>query len=121
LIKSCRGENTIIVKENLVSHFPSRAYDSIDDLAETIMNNANCRSSTMKHSIKDNINFAHTATVYVYTDIIKPNLFGNTYVRLITSLHIPTTKGYHRFDYPFFKPVEQSYSVNFDSSSYEKW
>jgi len=42
-----------MVKENLVSYFPSRTYDSIDDLTKTIMNPANCRSSTMKHSIKD--------------------------------------------------------------------
>jgi len=41
-----------MVKENLVSYIPSRAYVSIDDLAETIMNPANCRSSTVKHSIK---------------------------------------------------------------------
>ena len=33
LFNSCGGENSIMVKENLVSYFPSRAYDSIDDLA----------------------------------------------------------------------------------------
>ena len=44
-----------MVKENLLSYFPSRAYASIDDLAETSMNPANCRSSTVKHSIKDNV------------------------------------------------------------------
>ena len=32
-------ENSIMFKENLVS-FPPRAYDSIDDLAEKIMNPA---------------------------------------------------------------------------------
>jgi hypothetical protein len=37
-----------MVKENIVSYFPSRAYDSIYGLAETIMNPANCRSSTVK-------------------------------------------------------------------------
>jgi len=63
-----------VVKENLVSHFPSCAYDSIHDLEETIRNPANCRSSTVKHPIKDNINFAHPEPVYVYTNIIKPNL-----------------------------------------------
>ena len=54
LFKSCRGENSIMVKEKLVSYFPSRAYDSIDDLAKTIMNSAKCRSSTVKHPIKEN-------------------------------------------------------------------
>jgi len=109
LYKSCRGENSIMFKENLVPYFPSRAYDSIDHLAETIMNSANCRSPTLKHSIKDNIHFAHPDSVYVYTDIIKSNLVGDSYVLLLTSLHFPSAKGYHRFDYPLYKPVEQSY------------
>jgi len=30
-------------------------------------------------------------------------------VRLLTSLHFPSNTGYHRFDYPFYKPVEQSF------------
>jgi len=95
-----------MVKKNLVSSFPSRSYDSIDDLAETIMNPVNCRSSTVKHSIKEYINFAHHEPVYVYTDIIKPNLVGDSYVRLLTSLHFPSAKGYHRFEYPLYNSVE---------------
>ena len=63
LFKSCRGENSINVKIYIVSYFPSRAYDSIDDLAETIRNPTNCRSSTVKHSIQDNTNFAQAETV----------------------------------------------------------
>ena len=105
----CRGDNSIFVKENSVSYFLSRAYDSMDDLAEPIMNPANCRSSTVKHSIKYNFNFAHTEPLYVYTDIIKPNLVEDFYVRLLTSLNFPSAKGYHRFDFPLNKPVEQSY------------
>ena len=65
-----------MVKENLVNIF-HRVHDSIDDLPETIMNPANCRSSTVKHSIKDNNNFARPEPVCVYTDIIKPNLVGD--------------------------------------------
>jgi len=102
-------ENSTTVKENLVFYFPSRAYVSIDDLAETIMNPANSRSSTVKQPIKDNINFAHPEPAYVYTDIIKPNLFGDSYVRILLSLHFPSAKVYHRFDYPLYKLVEQSY------------
>jgi len=59
LFKLCRWENSIMVKENIVYYFPSRAYDSIDDLAETNMNPANCISSTVKHSLKGNINCPH--------------------------------------------------------------
>ena len=73
------------------------------------MNPVNCRSSTVKHTLQDNINFAHPEPVYVYTDINKPNLVGDSYVRLLTSLHFPSAKGYHRFDNPLYKPVEQSY------------
>ena len=90
-----------MVTENLVSHFTSRAYNSIDDLSETIMNPAKCRYSTVKHSIKYNIYFVHPVPVNVYTDIIKQNLVGDSYVRILTSLHFPSAKGYHRFDYPF--------------------
>ena len=92
-----------------MSYFPSCAYASIDDLAETTMNPDNCRSSTVKHSIKGNINLAHSEPVYVYTDIVKPNLVGDPYVRLLTSVRFPSAKGYHRFDYPLYKPVKLSY------------
>jgi hypothetical protein len=64
----------------------------------------------LEHPIKDNINFAYPEPVYVYTDIIKPNLVGDSYVRLLTSLLFPSAKGYPWFDYPFNKPVEQSYT-----------
>jgi len=30
-------------------------------------------------------------------------------VRLLTTLHFPSNTGYHRFDYPLYKPVEQSF------------
>ena len=63
----------------------------------------------MNVSTKDNFNFAQPEPVYGYTDIIKPNLVGDSYVRLLTSLHFPSTTGYHRFDYPLYKPVVQSF------------
>ena len=111
----------MLVNESLVSYFPARTYNDINDLAETIINPSNCRSSTMNVSTKDNFNFAQPEPVYIYTDIIKPNLVGESYVRLLTSLHIPSTTGYHRFDYPLYKPVEQSFIESIDSFSYENW
>jgi len=45
----------------------------------------------------------------VYTDIIKPNLVGDSYVKLLTTLHFPSSRGYHRFDFPLYRPVEQSF------------
>ena len=109
LFNLCRWLNSIIVRENIVSYFPSGACDSIDDLAESVMKPVNCRSPTVNHSIKYNINYAHPEPVYVYTDIIKPNVVGHSYVGLLTTLHFPSAKRYHRFDYPLYKPVEQSY------------
>ena len=98
-----------MIDENLVSYFPASVYNEFDELAETIMNPANCRSSTVILPTKDNLNFIQPESVYVKTDIIILNLVGDTYVRLLTSLHFQSYKGFHRFDYPLYKPVEQSF------------
>jgi hypothetical protein len=45
----------------------------------------------------------------VYTNIIKPNLVGDSYVGLLTTLHFPSSTGYHTFDFPLYQPVEQSF------------
>ena len=47
-----REENSTVVDENLVSYLTARVCNGIDDLAETIMNPANCRSSTVILSTK---------------------------------------------------------------------
>jgi len=109
LFNSCRGENSIMIDENLVSYFPASVYNGIDDLAETIMNPANCHSYKLNLSKKDNFNFTQPEPIYIYTDIIKPNLVGDSYVRLLTSLHFPSNTGCHRFHYTLYKPVEQSF------------
>ena len=106
MFSSCHGDNSIVIDENLVSHFPARIYNAIDDLAEKIMYPANCRSSRLILPTKDN---TRSELFYVYTNIIKPNLVGDNYVRLLTSLHFSSDDGYHRFDYPLYKPVEQSF------------
>ena len=64
------------------------------------MYSANCHSSRVNVSVKDNSDFASPEPVYVYTDIIKRNLVGDSYVKLLTTLHFPSTTGYHRFNYP---------------------
>jgi len=75
-------------------------YKSVEDLVEIIMTPANCRSSRVTLAAKDNFDFTLPEPVYVYTDIIRPNLVGDSYVRLLTSLHFPSATGYHRFNYP---------------------
>jgi hypothetical protein len=54
-----------MINENLVFYFPALEYNDFDDLAETIMNPANCRSSTVNLSTKDNFIFAQPEPLYV--------------------------------------------------------
>jgi len=63
------------------------------------MNPVNCHSSDVNLSEKDNIKFVQLEPVYIDTDIIKPNLVGDYYVRILTALYFPSNTGYHRFDY----------------------
>jgi hypothetical protein len=73
------------------------------------MTPANHRFSRVILSAKDNTEFALPEPVYVHTNVIKPNLGGDSYFRLLTSLHFPSGPGYHRFHYPLYKSVEQSF------------
>ena len=65
-----------------MSYFPARVNDGIEDLAKKIMNPGNCLTSRVALFSKDNFDFALHKTVYIYTDIIKPNLDVDSYVRL---------------------------------------
>jgi len=69
-----------MVNVNLLSHFLARVYNCINYLTETIMNSAHCHSSTVNLFTKDNFNFTQPQPVYIYTDIVKPNLVGDYYV-----------------------------------------
>jgi len=84
------------------------------------MNPANCRTSRITVSLKDNPDFTTPEPVYVFTDIIKPNLVGDSYVKRLTTLHFPSSTGYQRFDFPLYRPVEQSFRVHYHSFSYKK-
>jgi hypothetical protein len=82
LFNSCDGENSVKLDNNIISHFPARMYNGIEDLAEIIMNPANCHTSRITVSLKDNPDFTKPEAVYEYTVIIKPNLVGDFYVKL---------------------------------------
>ena len=71
LINSCIGENSLRIRDNVVSHFPNRVYNGLEDLAEKIMNPPNCHSTRINMNVKDNYDFASPKPVYVYTDIVK--------------------------------------------------
>jgi len=45
----------------------------------------------------------------VYADIVNPNLVGDSYVKLLTTIHFPSSTGYHRFRHPQYRPIEQSF------------
>ena len=70
-VKSCLihavWRNSITVEENFVYYFLARLYNGSDDVAGTIMSPANCRSSTVIVSTKDNLNLTQPEPVYVYT------------------------------------------------------
>ena len=40
---------------------------------------------------------------------MKRYLVGDSYVRLLTTLHFPLDAGYHRINYPLCRPVGQSF------------
>jgi hypothetical protein len=76
LLRTCHGENSLRINENVNLHFPLRVYFGLEDLAKTIMSPANCHSSRVTIPVKDISDFGTPEPVYVYTDIIKPNLVG---------------------------------------------
>ena len=97
LFNSCYGKNSVRIDID-VSHFPARVYNGLEDLAETIMKPTNCDTSKITVSVKDDPDFTTLKPVYVYTDFIKPNLAGDSYVKRLRTLHFPLSTGYHKFD-----------------------
>ena len=75
-----------------MSHFQDSVCKSVEDLVETIMTPANCRSSRLILAAEDNLDFYLPELVYVYTDIIRRNLVGDFYVRLLISLHFQSAR-----------------------------
>jgi len=107
LFNSCRVENSIIVNANLVSYFPA-----LVDIM--IFLNYQKQLWTFVIAVLPQWTFPIKIILTLlsrifYTDIIKQNLVGDFYVRLLISLHFPSDTGYHRFKYPLQKPVEPLY------------
>ena len=46
--------------------------------------------------------------VFIYTDIIKPVLVGDTFVRRLRVIQFPSRTGHHIFDPPYYMPVEKT-------------
>jgi len=66
LFNSCYGEYSVEFDNHVVSHFPARVYNGLEELAETIMNPANCRTSWITVLLKDNPDFTTPEPVCVY-------------------------------------------------------
>ena len=96
----------------MLSQFPIIVYNRVEDFVETIMTPSNCRSSRVTLAVKDNSDITLPEPVCIYTDIMKPNFVGYSYVRLLTSLHFPMDTVYHSFHYPLNKPVEHPFTVS---------
>ena len=75
-----------------MSHFSARMYGILDDLAKTVMNHTNCRFPEYPCRQKITLPLLHRNR-YTYTDFIKPNLVGDSYIILLTSLHFPSKTG----------------------------
>ena len=88
------------IRENVVCHFPIRVFNALQNLSETIMSPAICHSSRVNVLVKYNSDFAF------YTDIIK-KIVGDSYFRILTTIHFPSTTGYHRFNYSQYRPIQQ--------------
>ena len=90
LLNTCyEEENSIHIDDKVVS-LSCRMYDSVDDLAKTFTNTTNRRSYAVSLPAKDNSVFTTQEPVYLYTDIIKPNLVGDLDVTHVINLHFPT-------------------------------
>ena len=58
VLASCYGDNSIRIDDNVISYFPARIYNGLQDLATTIMNPNNCHSSKITVTTNDNSNYA---------------------------------------------------------------
>ena len=97
----------------MVSHFPFKVYDGVEDLVEKIIARSNCRSCRVTLAVRGDFDFALPEPIYVYTDFIKSNFVGDFYLRLLTSLYFPSATGYRRFNYlsKCVRYIESTYTV----------
>jgi hypothetical protein len=65
-LRECAKENTFQIEENVVSHFPVRTYNELDDLDSTTLDPTNCRYSKVSLTVKDNYDFATPEPAYIY-------------------------------------------------------
>jgi hypothetical protein len=45
LFSSCYGASSVVIDNQLVSHFPACVYNGLEDLTQTILDPANCHTS----------------------------------------------------------------------------
>jgi hypothetical protein len=70
LLGVCYGQILLQIGEKLVSHLPVQVYNRFEDLADTIMNSANCHSLGVNLLETDKSDFATNEPVYVYTILL---------------------------------------------------
>jgi hypothetical protein len=117
--------NSIILDSTKIA-FPARVYSGTGELIETILSRLPIATDIyplyrqLFHSMfqDKNVTFVEFKSsefnktqvpqhVFVYTDIIKPNMDGDSYVRLLAPVQFPGPTSDNRLDHPLFKPLEQ--------------
>jgi hypothetical protein len=54
LFSSCYGASSVVIDNRLVSQISARVYNGLQDLTQTILDPANCRTSEVTVALKDN-------------------------------------------------------------------
>ena len=106
----CYGETSIIITDYVVSYLRTVSiYNGIQYLIEKIMNSDNRHSSRIKVALKYNNDFDIPEPAYVYSGVIKLNLFGDSNVWRLSTHRYPSKTRCQRFKYPLCRPIEQSF------------
>jgi hypothetical protein len=68
MFKSCYGASSVVIDNQLVSHFPARVYNGLENLTKTILDPANCRTSKVSVALKD-IQISQRRNLFMCTQI----------------------------------------------------
>lgn len=117
------GKTPVLVSVN----FPVRVYYGFDDLISTIRSRLPTlavlavANDQIRKLMLDDVQslqllptrrigafYGDTEPVYLYTDIIEPQLVGDSYVRSLRVIHFPNPQGQHYFVTPYYFPVEKN-------------
>ena len=121
--------NTIMDSRFSTIYFPARIYNGVGDLINTIKNNTadlnvletlnrevyaevvkDLNQLRLKHSftIAQPYYQMDTEPIFIYSDIVEPQIVGNVYAKCLRVIQFPLSSGYHIFNSPYYLPVEKT-------------